>query len=89
MTKYKDLDIKTVKACCKAHCRKVKGVIIPNCAECPLERPKKFCAFMLLSIHENYKEYPLVNEEYNQLMNEDITKEKEWQEWVERFKSEE
>lgn len=87
--KYKDVTKEQAKKCCKEHCKRINGKVIPQCENCPLERPKKFCAFMLLSLHENYKECPLLNEEYDALMNEDITKSKEWEEWLNKQESQE
>ena len=95
--KYKDIDIKTARKCCKQHSYKnKKGMVIPKCEECPLERKNTngkpgFCWFMLKSLHDNQKEQECdyLKAEYNALMQEDVTKSKEWEEWINKQESQE
>lgn len=93
--KYAEIDVKTARKCCKQHSYKNKaGYTIPKCETCPLERKntegkKGFCWFVLKSLYdENEKKESLdqcdiLVAEYNALMQEDVSKQLEWDKWIE------
>ena len=85
--KYKDIDIKTARKCCKQHsCKDKKGQVIPKCETCPLERINKFCWYILKSLYDTDKdkleECPIFKAEYNALMEEDVQKQLDWDNWI-------
>lgn len=90
MTKYRDIDLKTAKKCCKQHCYKNKhGMTIPKCDTCPLRRTNTngrpgFCWFMIKSLHDPNKdnECDYLKAEYDALMEEDISHQLEWDNWI-------
>lgn len=90
--KYKDIDIKLARKCCKQHSYKDKqNRTVPMCTKCPLRRLTQtghegLCWFVLKSLDENYnieEEFPLAALEYKDLMNEDISFPEEWENWIE------
>ena len=76
--KYKDLDIKKVKECCKRHAQKqIKGKPIFNCDNCPLRRTNdrgntSFCWFRLDKFYEDCEQ------EHEELKKEELCHEDEW-----------
>lgn len=85
--KYADIPLKTARKCCKKHSYKnKKGQVIPKCKTCPLERPHKFCWFMIKSIHDEDKDKledcPIFKAEYDALLQEDVKKILEWENWI-------
>ena len=98
--KYAEIDIKTARKCCKQHSYKNKhGYTIPKCETCPLRRltpqgTEGFCWFVLKSLHtahkaRNLEDCDFLSAEYDALMQEDVTKSKEWEEWINKQESQE
>lgn len=96
--KYADIPLKTARKCCKQHSYKNKdGEVIHNCKTCPLERIDKekhlFCWFILMNFNKwckthinDYTEEKYItcnlDEEYNALKDEEVTKILEWENWI-------
>lgn len=88
--KYKEVDMKTARKCCKQHSYKNKqGQRIVKCETCPLERKGKFCWYILADLYSHADKMKMTQEfncifkqEYDELMEEDIEKILEWENWI-------
>ena len=94
--KYAEIDIKIARKCCKAHSERVKGQRIVKCETCPLERKGKFCWYILADLYSHADKMKMTQEfncifkqEYDELMEEDIEKITEWEEWINKQESQE
>ena len=86
MPKYKDVDLKLARECCKNHSYlNPKGILISKCEKCPLERfrttpeGKKQGMLCWFKLHDLLKE---IQDEYNALEEEDINKPLEWDNYI-------
>lgn len=90
--KYEELDIETVRKCCKEHIKKtVKGTKY-LCETCPLRRERLdkdgntrnlFCYYVVKKVCEE------TMEDYKNLLAEEIQHPEEWKNWVKTLESEE
>lgn len=91
--KYKDIDVKQARECCRKHHKKDrKGLVHTYCEQCPLRRDRKdkegkirnlFCWFVLKQMYED------VEQEMKELEEMNIQYQEEWDEYIRRLDTEE